>query len=226
MFLKKIIPERFVNKLLYLLSQKSAAFKCSIIILLLSLIFFVWLFLFIRPVNAALKFNKAKSKQLHNLKQICSQGYDDCAYLSKRVDHLSTKIDRKISIVGSSSAYRSLGKVIDCINRNGIRLIDYSPGNVEKVNTNFKENLSDNGEACFDKPDEIEAGSKKIDKSEFAKKVSFELKLEGTFLNMFNFFRCLSVIKYCLKYNQLYLNKNEQGLIGCKLVLDVLQVSK
>lgn len=225
MFLKKIFPERFSNKLLYLLSQRSVFFKCSLIVFLSCLIFIIWLFLFIRPLNAALKFNKAKLKQLHNLKQICCQSYDDCFDLSKKIEHLNAKLDRKINIIGGSSAHQSLNKVIECITRNGVTLIDYGPIKAEKFRNNLKENLHDDEMGHVIKSDDIESLANKKGNSDFGRKVSFELILEGTFINIFNFFRCLSAAKYCLKCDQIYLNKNEQGLIGCKLMLDILQLS-
>lgn len=224
---KKVILEKLVNNVLYFLANKSITFKSSLIIFLSSLIFIVGFFVFIKPLHAILRFNKLKLKQLYNLKKICSQSYGDCLDLSKKIEHLNTKIERKLNIIGNASAYRSLSRVIDCISGNSIKLVNYSPGKVEKVNTNSKENLNMNdiNEAYSAKMDE-NAIPNKANKSEFGKKVSFELMLEGMFLNMLNFFKCLSAVKYCLKYNQIYLNKNEQGLIGYKIVIEILQVSK
>lgn len=209
MFFNKINLENLSNKILYLLSQKSTVFKCLLIVLSLVFIFMIWLFCFARPLNASFLLNRTKLKQLNSLKNSCSQAYDQCSDLSQRIEQLDLKINKKLSIIGNSSAFLSLGKVIECINCNGVTLIDYSPGKVEKV-----------------LPDSKSRGSDDLSVSAFGKKVSFELTLEGTFLNMFNFFRCLSGIKYCLKYNQISINKNDQGLIGCKLILDILQVSK
>lgn len=210
MILDKINLENLSNKLLYLLSQKSTIFKCSLIALLSSLLFILWFFLLSRPLNIKLAINRNKLKELNSIKNICSQSYDQCSDLSQTNEHLNSKINKKMNIIGNSSAYLSLGKVIECINGNGVTLIDYSPGKVEKLPAKFG----------IDKSQGLPA------KSEFGKKVSFELTLEATFANMFNFFKCLSRVKYCLKYNQISLNKNDQGLIGCKLILDIFQIAK
>jgi len=200
MFLDKVNLENVSNKILYFLSQKSSSFKYCLTILMLSLVVSIWLFGFARPLHLAVGVNRAKLKQLNILKNTCSQSYGHCAELTQTIEDLNAKIGKKLNIIGNSSAYLSLGRVIECINCNGVTLMSYSPGKVEKLGPS----------------DGVYAG----------KKVSFELVLEGTFLNMFNFFKCLSAIKYCLKYNQLFISKNEQGLIGCKLILDILQVSK
>lgn len=213
MLLDKISLEKLSNKLLYLLSQKSSIFKYCLMALIVILLFAIWLLLFTRPLNAKLLAARAKLKQLNSLKNICSQSYDQCTDLSQKIEHLNSKINKKVSVIGSSSAYLSLEKVIECINCNGVTLIDYSPGKIEKLPNSKTIGTESSGKDLFVK-------------SEFGKKVSFELTLEGTFLNMFNFFKCLSAVKYCLKYNQISINKNEQGLVGCKLILDILQVSK
>jgi len=167
---------------------------------MLSSLFSLWLFGFVRPLNVLLATNRTKFKQLNSLKNICSQSYDQCTELSQKIELLNAKIAKKLNVIGHSSAYLSLGRVIECINSNGVTLISYRPGKVEKLPS--------------------------TDGLDFGKKMSFELALEGTFLTMFNFFKCLSEIKYCLKYNQLFITKNEQGLIACKLIVDILQVSK
>jgi len=212
MLLDKIKLEQISNKLLYILSQKSNRFKYTLVVLMVVSIFAFWMLMLVRPLNTQLVVGRVKLKQLNSLKKTCSQGYDQCSELSKSIDHLTSKFNKKISVIGNSSAYLGLEKVIECMNGNGVTLINYSPGKVEKV--------------LNSKVIESEPSHKKIAKVEFGKKVTFELLLEGTFVSMFNFFNCLSAVKYCLKYNQISIIKNEKGLIECKLILDILQVSK
>ncbi|CAF1623770.1 unnamed protein product, partial [Didymodactylos carnosus] len=85
-----------------------------------------------RPLNASLAQCKAILKQNFSLKNICAQSYDQCAELSKKIEHLSEKINNKISSLGRSNANASLRRVIECIENNDLALIEYSPVKADK----------------------------------------------------------------------------------------------
>lgn len=214
MFLDKINVERLGNKILYLIAQKSTMFKVGVTVMFCCLLFTGWLFFYIRPLHAKLRICSRTLKQLNTIKNSCSQSYDHCTELSKRIELIETKLNKKITDIGTLNVYGNIKLVIDCMTSNGLVLVHYSPVKVEKI---------DHKQKLLSETLETQPIQKNI---QHGKKVSFEFTMEGVFINIFNFFKCLSKMKYGIKYRKFSITQNEQGLITCNMLLDIFQITK
>lgn len=205
-FLSKIAD--IGNKILYFLAHKSPLIRYSSVVALMVSLFAAWTVFLMRPLHAQLGIHKAKLKQLHKLKKQYAQGATACGEIAQQIKELGIVIDTHLNQMGAKSAYKNLGKIVECIHRNGVTLVSYGPFKKERKVLANKNSLA--------------APSSK----QSIRTTSFELVLEGSFVPILNLFDCLSLIKYGVQYNQWRLQALDNGSIVCRMIVDVIQCAR